>query len=249
MTVKCSQCGASIPVPADVNLLRCPFCDTALVVDGGDTLFRVVIPPTINASGATDHLRRFMAGRKTVAGLDAKARIGDPEFLYFPFWAFRIITETGERVVLEPASPSSLQGIQGMTLPPGESREWTDEVAADTLVIEPEVPQSTAHQWMVSRLGEVQIRRTVLYHLPMFRFTYGFGGRSYRAAVDGVSGQVFPADFPAKAEAPFIAVAALAIAVFSIEGLVVSNLLVKAVLYGVSAVPILLLAWWISRKV
>jgi len=249
LTVNCSQCGAEIPVPADANLLQCPFCDTALVVDGGDTLFRVVIPPTINASGAADHLRRFMAGRKTVAGLDTKARIGDAEFLYFPFWAFRIITDTGERVVLEPAAPSSLQGIQGMTLPPGDSREWTDDVAADTLVIQPEVPQDTALEWMVSRLGEVQVRRTVLYHLPIFRITYEYEGRSYRAAVDGVSGQVFPADFPAKAEAPFIGVAALALAVFSIEGLVVSNLLLKAVLYGVSAVPILLLAWWISRKV
>ncbi len=249
MKVKCSQCGADIPVPADANLLQCPFCETALVVDGGDTLFRVVTPPTIHASGAVDHLRRFMAGRKTVAGLDTKARIGNGELLYFPFWAFRISTETGERVVLEPAAPSSLQGMHGVTLPPGDSREWTDEVAADTPVIQPEVPQNTARQWMESRLGEVQIRRTVLYHLPMFRFSYEYGGRSYRAAVDGVSGQVFPADFPAKAEAPFIAVAALAIGVFSIEGLVISNLLLKAVLYTVSAVPILLLAWWISRKV
>ena len=116
-------------------------------------------------------------------------------------------------------------------------------------MVQPEVPQNTARQWMVSRLGDVQVLRTVLYHLPMFRFSYDYRGRSYRAAVDGVSGQVFPADFPAKAEAPFVAVAALAIGVFSIEGLIVSNLLLKAVVYCVSAVPILLLAWWISRKV
>ncbi|MEN8164156.1 MAG: hypothetical protein ABFS37_08505 [Acidobacteriota bacterium] len=249
MQVRCSQCGADIPVPADAALLQCPFCDTALVVDGGDTLFRVVTPPTMNASGAVDHLRRFMAGRKTVAGLDTKARIGKAELLYFPFWAFRISTDTGERVVLEPAAPSSLQGMHGVTLPPGDSRGWTDELGADTPVVQPEVPQNTARQWMVSRLGDVQIRRSVLYHLPLFRFSYEYGGRSYRAAVDGVSGQVFPADFPAKAEAPFIAVAALAVGIFSIEGLAISSLLLKAVVYTVSAVPILLLAWWISRKV
>ncbi|MCK5378727.1 MAG: hypothetical protein KAJ78_04950 [Acidobacteria bacterium] len=249
MRVKCSQCGAGIPVPADTGLLQCPFCDTALVVDAGDTLFRVVTPPTINASGAVDHLRRFMAGTQTVADLDAKARIGDPELLYFPFWAFRIATDAGEQVVLEPAAPSSLQGMQKMTLPPGDTRSWTDDIGGGTPVVQPEVPQNTARQWMVSRLGDVQVLRTVLYHLPMFRFSYDYRGRSYRAAVDGVSGQVFPADFPAKAEAPFVAVAALAIGVFSIEGLIVSNLLLKAVVYCVSAVPILLLAWWISRKV
>lgn len=190
-----------------------------------------------------------MAGTKTVAGLDVKSEINSPEMFYFPFWAFRIATASGERVVLEPAAPSSLQGIQGMTLPPGESREWTDEVAGETLIVEPEVPLSTARQWMETRLGEVQIRRTVLYHLPMFRFSYSYQGKSYRAAVDGVSGRVFPADFPAKAEAPFFAVAALAVTVFSIEGLLVSNLFLKGLLYALSAAPILLLAWWISRKV
>lgn len=190
-----------------------------------------------------------MAGTQTVADLDAKARIGDPELLYFPFWAFRIATDAGEQVVLEPAAPSSLQGMQKMTLPPGDTRSWTDDIGGGTPVVQPEVPQNTARQWMVSRLGDVQVLRTVLYHLPMFRFSYDYRGRSYRAAVDGVSGQVFPADFPAKAEAPFVAVAALAIGVFSIEGLIVSNLLLKAVVYCVSAVPILLLAWWISRKV
>jgi hypothetical protein len=44
-------------------------------------------------------------------------------------------------------------------------------------------------------------------------------------------------------------VAALAIGVFSIEGLVISNLFVKGIVYTLSAVPILLLAWWVSRKV
>jgi len=249
LQVRCSQCGAGIPVPADVSLIQCPFCDTALVVDAGDTLFRVIMPPTVNTSTAVNHLRRFMAGTKTVADLDTQATIGDAELFYFPFWAFRIMTSEGEKVALEPAAPSSLQGLQGMTLPPGESRNWTPEITGSTPVIEPEIPMSTARQWLESRQGEVQIQRTVLYHLPMFRFSYGFKGRSYQAAVDGVSGRVFPADFPAKAEAPFIGVAALAIGVFSIEGLVISNLFLKGVVYALSAVPILLLAWWVSRKV
>jgi hypothetical protein len=219
------------------------------VIDSGDTIVRAVIRPTINKTGAVDHLRRFMAGTQTVADLDKKAQIGDPDLFYFPFWAFRVATDAGEQVVLEPAAPSSLQGMQNMTLSPGDTRSWTDEIAGQTPVIEPEVPQNTARQWMVTRLGEVQVLRTVLYHLPIFRFSYGYKGRSYRAAVDAVSGQVFPADFPAKAEAPFVAVAALAIGLFSIEGLIISNLLLKAVVYSVTAVPILLLAWWISRKV
>jgi hypothetical protein len=74
-------------------------------------------------------------------------------------------------------------------------------------------------------------------------------GRSYQAAVDGVSGKVFPADFPAKAETPFVGVAALAIIIFGLEGLLIQNLIFKLAAYAVSAVPILAIAWLTSRKV
>jgi hypothetical protein len=60
---------------------------------------------------------------------------------------------------------------------------------------------------------------------------------------------VFPAEFPAKAEAPFVGVAVLAVIVFGLEGLVIQNLIVKLAAYLISAVPILGIAWLTSRKV
>ena len=69
MEIRCSQCGASQVVAADVRLLQCEFCDTALVVDGRGTLFREVLRPTVDATDSAAHMRRFMAGTKTVAGL------------------------------------------------------------------------------------------------------------------------------------------------------------------------------------
>ncbi len=249
MNVRCSQCGATISAPPDASLLQCPYCDTALVLSGGDTLFRVVMPPTVGAQAAVDHLKRFMAGRKTVAGLDREAKIGAPTLIYFPFWAFRIETGDGEKVVLEPAAPSSVQGLQGMVLPPGESTEWSEEVTAGAPVVGPEIPLETARQWMNDRFDEPTVRRAVLYHLPVYRMSYDYRGRTYRAAVDAVTGKVFPADYPAKAEAPFIGVTILAIALFSIEGIVVSSLLLKAMLYAVTSIPLFGLAWWVSKKV
>ena len=83
----------------------------------------------------------------------------------------------------------------------------------------------------------------------MFRMPYSWQGRTYQAAVDGVSGKVFPADFPAKAEAPFVGVAVLAVIVFGLEGLIIQNLIFKLAAYFISAVPILGIAWLTSRKV
>jgi hypothetical protein len=123
------------------------------------------------------------------------------------------------------------------------------EVTGDAPVVDPEVPLDTAKQWLIAKHGEVSIRRTVLYHLPLYRTSYSWRGTTYRAAVDGISGKVFPADFPAKAEAPYVLVAVLALLVFGIEGLLIQNVVFKAAAYLVSALPILGIAWLTSRKV
>lgn len=249
MAVACTQCGAAIEPRPGERLLSCPFCDSALVVDGSTTLFHELMVPTIDEGGARAHLRRFLGGRSTVADLDRKARLESPALEYFPFWAFTVLSGRDERVVLQPAAPSALQGLQGLELPAGETRPMQAGLVGEAQVIEPEVPTSTARQWLEGRYGAVEVRQTVLYHLPLYRIHYLYQSRRYHAAVDAVSGKVFPADFPAKAEAPFMGVAALALAVFGIEGLIIQNLFLKLLVFAVSAVPILGVAWLTSKRV
>lgn len=249
MSVACTQCGASIEPRAGERLLECPYCDTALVVDGAATLIHEVVVPTVTMDEVPAHLRRFLGGTSTVADLDKKAHLEPAQLQYFPFWAFTVAGPTGERVILQPAAPSSLQGLQGLELPAGSTRPMRRELTGEAPVVEPEVPLETARDWLVSKQGDVEVRQTVLYHLPMYRTPYSWQGRTYQAAVDAVSGKVFPADFPAKAESPFIGVAVLALVVFGLEGLIIQNLIVKLFVYLVSAVPILGIAWITSRKV
>ncbi len=112
------------------------------------------------------------------------------------------------------------------------------------------MPVDTAREWLAGKLGDdVAVRRSVLYHLPLYLISYSWKGSTYRAAVDGVSGKVLPADFPAKAEAPYRLVVALALMVFGIEGLVISNVAFKLAAYAVSAIPIIAVAWLVSKKV
>jgi hypothetical protein len=250
LDVPCTQCGASVTVEADKRLLECPYCSTALVVDAEGTLFHEMMLPTVKLNDVGAHLRRFLGGRDTVANLDKEARLDDPVLEYFPFWAFTIAGSGGERVVLEPAAPSSLQGLQGLTLPTGTTRPMSSDAVGEVPARDPEIPVSTAREWLEQRHGEdLRVRRTVLYHLPLYSTPYSWKGRSYRAAVDGVSGKVFPADFPAKAEAPYMLVAVLALLVFGIEGLLIENILLKAIVYLLSAFPILGIAWLTTRKV
>lgn len=250
MQVACTQCGASVEVAADALLVECPFCSSALVVDGEGVLFREAMRPTVKAEDVPSHLRRFLAGDQTVSGLDREAKLGPPELVFFPFWAFTVGEGDDERTELMPAAPSSLQGLHGLQLPAGETLSAAGQMEGIAPVLEPEVPAATAREWLQQRTGpNPRVRRTVLYHLPLYRVTYSWRGRSYHAGVDAVSGGVFPADFPAKAEAPFVLVAMLAVLVFGAEGIIVSSLLVKTVLYLMSAVPLIGVAWLVSRKV
>jgi hypothetical protein len=248
--VACTQCGASLTVQASERLLICPFCTTALVVDGTATLFHEVMVATVKPAEATAHLRRFLGGRDTVANLDREAQIGEPALEYFPFWAFTIAGPSGHRVVLEPGAPSSLQGLQGLALPAGTPRPMSAELTGAAEVIDPEVPADTAREWLLGKVGaDVAIRQTALYHLPLYRTPYRWRGKTYGAAVDGVSGKVYPADFPAKSEAPYRLVAALALILFGVEGLLIGNPILKLMAYAVTAVPILGIAWLTMRKV
>ena len=53
----------------------------------------------------------------------------------------------------------------------------------------------------------------------------------------------------AKAEVPFVGVTALAVIIFGLEGLIIQNLIVKLAVYLVTAIPILGIAWFTSKKV
>ena len=54
-------------------------------------------------------------------------------------------------------------------------------------MVDPDVPAATARGWLENRFGDqVAVRKTVLYHLPMFRTPYTYGGRTYQAAVDAI---------------------------------------------------------------
>jgi hypothetical protein len=55
--------------------------------------------------------------------------------------------------------------------------------------------------------------------------------------------------FPEKAESPYFLVAALGILLFTIEGLAISNPAAKFVTYLITAIPLLLLAYWVARKI
>jgi len=96
----------------------------------------------------------------------------------------------------------------------------------------------------------------------VYVFKYDFGGNAYTAMVEGASGKVFANLFPAKAEAPYLMVAAFAtlgylvLSTFPLIGFALGDStglfagLGACLVGGVAfAIPVFALAAWVSAKV
>lgn len=254
-TLTCPQCGAENPLPTGQRLVECAFCDATLFVDRSGLVSHYEVPRLLAVEAAEKALRRWMAGNDTVKGLDRRAQLRRSDPLLFPMWMFRFRRAGGEVVRVEPAAPTTEPRLADLQVPAGQLRPFRRDPdrpdPADPAEPMPaQVPLETARGWLDQREGAgLRITETALVHLPLWRFEYLYGGDAYTALVDGSTGAVLASRFPAKSEGPFWVVAVLGVLLFLIEGLAVSNPAVKAALFGVTAVPMYLLAYWVAKKV
>ena len=71
----------------------------------------------------------------------------------------------------------------------------------------------------------------------------------FTALVEGSTGKVLATVFPEKPESPYYLVAGLGLLLFAVLGLVVANPLLKILVYSMTALPLALLAYWVTRRV
>lgn len=250
--LQCPQCGGANPLPTGVRLLTCQYCDAALFVDRSGLVSHYRLPRQLDAREAERALRRWMAGNDTVKDLDKKATGVSVEPILFPVWMFRRLTGGGEEVLAQPAAATPEPAMADLSLPAGRLEPYDGRSADEGEGrVEASVPLETARGWLGQGHAETagQVMETALVHVPFWRASYAFGGRTYGALVEGSTGVVLASVFPEKSEAPYFLVAGLGLVVFGLEGLVISDVFLKALAYAVTSVPMVGLAWWVTRRV
>jgi hypothetical protein len=247
-SVVCTQCGGKNEVPTGDQLVTCVFCNTTLFVDRARVVFHYRLPPLLTEEEALAALRRWMAGNDTVKDLDRKAEIEPLAAISFPVWLFRTMESGAEQVFFEPAAPTPVPQVTDLSIPAGRLEPYRPEDDETMRVVEVQVPLETALGWLEQRqVGP--IHETALVRVPFWRGSYKYDGKTYYAAVDASTGEVLAGVYPEKAESPYVLVAVLGLVLFGAEGLLIGNLFVKLVAYGLTAVPLTLLAYWVARKV
>ena len=246
-TIACTQCGGENELASGRRLFRCQYCDATLFVDRGGVVNHYRLPPLLGADEARAALRRWMAGNETVKDLDKKSSIGAVRAVSFPMWLFRVRRGGREEAYVEPAAPTPIPQIADLQVPAGKLEPYSGE-AGEVEALDATIPLETARGWLEQR-GVGEPEETALVQVPLWRCSYSFDGGGYEALVDGSTGAVMASVYPEKSESPYVLVAVLGLILFTLEGFVITNPVLKLLVFGITAVPLLLLAWWVTRKV
>lgn len=243
----CTQCGAEGVLESGQRFLTCRFCDATLFVDRSGVVGHYRLPRLLGADEAKAACRRWMAGNETVKDLDSKSTIEAVEAVSFPVWLFRVQTPGGEEAFIEPAAATMIPQLADLKLPAGKLEPFQLEEEGVEAIPEM-IPLETARGWLEQR-GHEQPTESALVRLPLWRCRYSFEGETYQALIDASTGAVMAAVFPEKAESPYYLVAGLGLLLFTVEGLAITNPAIKLVAFVMTAFPLLLLAYWVARKV
>lgn len=235
-------------------MLRCRFCDASLFVDRSGLVSHYRLPRLLDRAQAEAALRRWMAGNDTVKDLDVHARVEELAPMSFPVWMFRYqeAADIGG-VLVRPAAPTPEAGMADLEIPGGSLVPFQAAPASEEETVAATVPLETARAWLAAPGAQGGAARqpteTALVQVPFWRATYAYGGRSWTTWIEGSTGSAVASVYPAKAEAPFLLVAALGLLLFGVEGLLIVDLLWKAVAFAVTAVPMTWIAWWVAKRV
>ncbi len=249
MEVQCPQCGAGVNVIEGQTFLTCEYCSSAIYIDKSQVVFHFMLDPTIDQPNAEASLKRWMAGSKTVKGLDKEVVVTKTEFIYFPIWYFKLMQNGDEVIKIQPASPTPIPDIKELSIPAGNLRFYNEDDDGNTAIQEPHVLYSSAVEWLLSEgVGVPDITQSAMVHIPLYIFHYKYKDDLYYAVVDGVSSKVMTAEFPSKSELPYLVVGGGATALFFVEGMVLKFPEVLAV-YIVTALIVILAATLVAEKV
>jgi DNA-directed RNA polymerase subunit RPC12/RpoP len=266
MQIKCTQCAADVDVQQDETFIDCPFCGSALFLDKRKVVFHYVIANNFKPNEAEGNLKRWMAGNHTVKDLDKKSQIAKTSFYYFPVWYFKTKDASADKIYIQPAASTSVSEIKKLPIPAGALKFYDKKQYNDEEMVQPDVLYDSAKSWLQSSGVDLNtVTEAALVHVPIYQFYYNFNNQSFTSLVEASSGQVYANIFPAKSEAPFRILFGLSIAAFVISTILcyviafalsdgseeafVTAEVMKIFVYGLAAVPLIIMAYFVAKKV
>jgi hypothetical protein len=236
--VKCTKCGAPIKFDTGDKFARCEYCGTQIYIDRSGVVFFYIMPFFIDQANARGIFKRWTAGSTMAKDLEARAQVTDVKQHYFPVYLFKRDVGGKEKVAVQPARSTTLPGLHSLKVPAGDIKIFDkDYQAGDIELLKPDIDMSA---YLPNLEGTA--KEQSLVYFPIWTMRYQYNGQSYDTVIDGSSGEVFAADFPARHAAPYFIIAALALIVFFIEGMFGQLFFGLGLILAVPTIPAVFLA-------
>jgi len=240
LRIPCTQCGAEVEITETEEFLECPFCQSALYVDLKRTVLNTVIEPSLEEKDAPLLVEKHLFAHQVLGDIVwEQSRLS-----YIPFWE---VTDGGRSHVQPAVSLTDSELIH--TGPGSGTKKIRDPDAADSdRMVLPDIYAETVLERMREKgLLADEPEGISLVHAPFIEVRYLFLDKSYTAYVDAVSGAVLAETLPPsprlKLDRRFGVLMGLALATFTIEGLLLGILWGTAAIVA-TAVPF----YYIARK-
>lgn len=265
-TIICPQCGGENKMPTDEKFTECEFCGSVIYIDKRKVVNHYVVNSNFTKEQAEGNLRRWMASNFHVKDLDKLAQISQVSFYYFPLWYFKTKDASGDKIHLQPAHSTPISEIKNIQIPAGNLKTFNKNEFNINDFVKPDVLYGSAKSWLSqSGVNEESIAESFLVHVPFYQFYYNYKGQQYSALVEASSGKVYANIWPAKSEMPFRILFGAAILLFFLASLtsyaiayiifqdielsLMSAEGIKLVLYFVAAIPLVMAAYYVAKKV
>ena len=137
MIVRCSQCGAKINRKDENRFFSCPYCASALVLEGGRSFACFIMEHEQNDLWA----RALFHERLKQAGAAPDRGTVTVEFTYIPFW---VIRRPDGSIAARPAAETHHRDLSSIKVPPGRLIFYEQDSRPDAPVIALSVPLNLA---------------------------------------------------------------------------------------------------------
>lgn len=213
MLMRCPKCGSTLEVDLKERLMKCEYCSSQLLVDKSGLMFYYIIPFKINRDTALSIFRRWASSPKVAKDLLANGKITGIRNFYFPVYLFKRMVNGKEKYIVEPARGTTLPGLRNLHIPPGSFVLFDSNFVPDAEVVQPDI----AISYYLPKLEGKPIAQYLVF-FPLWQIEYTYGNNKYVLLIDGSSGKVYEADYPARKSHPYVFVALLGFILSSIAG-------------------------------
>ncbi len=186
--IKCSQCGAAIAISPESGFITCPYCDSRLYLETGQTVAHSYLKPALKPEQVPGALVNGLAELE----LNRPVSLTESELVFVPFWEIKL--KDGR--LRFPASQLELAELGDFSIPAGAMVPYDAEIEQKAKVEMPEVGlDKIMHQPGIVKIKD-SIEKADLVHVPFYKVVYKYGDESYSAMVDAGAGKLYADKLP-----------------------------------------------------